>query len=373
MSGNQRPFEGWDSSRRSYDLGVKNANTNADNGRNGGGRQSSNPIIRAKAHSEGTYHFDQTLEPISNLEPKMATRSKKSSRSNVPPPPPPPPPPLPSATKSSRSPKGSNNPVRKSSSKLGSTKGSNSSNNKSQSRVGRPPPPPPPPFPAPPQVWNKSAPKQRKSPQQDEKQNSTPSRNKSPQKSPSKSKRDRKKTGSKSRSGSSTPTGSGNSSPNHSREGSYTSTYQMSITDPNCPPGFYCGGECTGTPSYPRYPPGHFETRRNPLGPDFGKNVPKGLGDPCRRCGMEWMGELFIFKEVSPLIFFSHLRISFSNQLTHSFPLHSGRPVFLAELQLGYHGAYHTECFKCCSCGKKLDSTTVSEHQGEIFCKGQCG
>lgn len=47
-----------------------------------------------------------------------------------------------------------------------------------------------------------------------------------------------------------------------------------------------------------------------------------------------------------------------------------GRPVFQAELQLGYHGAYHTECFKCCSCGKKLDSTTVAEHQGEIFCKG---
>lgn len=47
-----------------------------------------------------------------------------------------------------------------------------------------------------------------------------------------------------------------------------------------------------------------------------------------------------------------------------------GRPVYLAELQLGYHGAYHTECFACCACGKKLDSTNVAEHQGEIFCTG---
>ncbi|CAG7831114.1 unnamed protein product [Allacma fusca] len=46
------------------------------------------------------------------------------------------------------------------------------------------------------------------------------------------------------------------------------------------------------------------------------------------------------------------------------------RPVFWAEMKLGHYGAYHQECFTCCCCGKPLESTTVNENQGEIFCKG---
>ncbi|ODM97659.1 Muscle LIM protein Mlp84B [Orchesella cincta] len=47
-----------------------------------------------------------------------------------------------------------------------------------------------------------------------------------------------------------------------------------------------------------------------------------------------------------------------------------GQEVFLAELHLSSRGVYHTECYKCCLCGKSLDSWSVAEHKSELFCKG---
>lgn len=63
--------------------------------------------------------------------------------------------------------------------------------------------------------------------------------------------------------------------------------HQQPGRDPNCPPLFFCGGKCIGTPSVPRYPPNPSMDKRIPLGPSFGavRGVPKGIGERCRRCG----------------------------------------------------------------------------------------
>lgn len=36
------------------------------------------------------------------------------------------------------------------------------------------------------------------------------------------------------------------------------------------------------------------------------------------------------------------------------------------------HQFWHKSCFRCASCGKGLESTTLADRDGEIFCKGLC-
>ncbi|CAF3979658.1 unnamed protein product [Adineta steineri] len=43
--------------------------------------------------------------------------------------------------------------------------------------------------------------------------------------------------------------------------------------------------------------------------------------------------------------------------------------VYLAEKKAGAGRSYHSSCFSCETCNRKLDATTLSEHKGEIYCK----
>ncbi|XP_003743186.1 muscle LIM protein 1 [Galendromus occidentalis] len=45
--------------------------------------------------------------------------------------------------------------------------------------------------------------------------------------------------------------------------------------------------------------------------------------------------------------------------------------VYAAEEMLAAGAKFHKSCFKCGLCNKKLDSTNVGDHGGDIFCK-QC-
>lgn len=36
------------------------------------------------------------------------------------------------------------------------------------------------------------------------------------------------------------------------------------------------------------------------------------------------------------------------------------------------HQAWHKSCFRCAKCGKGLESTTLADKDGEIYCKGGC-
>ncbi|CAF0760175.1 unnamed protein product [Adineta steineri] len=45
------------------------------------------------------------------------------------------------------------------------------------------------------------------------------------------------------------------------------------------------------------------------------------------------------------------------------------KAVYLAEKKVGAGRSYHSSCFNCYTCKRKLDATTLSEHKGEIYCK----
>ncbi|THD24858.1 Cysteine and glycine rich protein 1 [Fasciola gigantica] len=47
------------------------------------------------------------------------------------------------------------------------------------------------------------------------------------------------------------------------------------------------------------------------------------------------------------------------------------KAVYAAEKKIAGGKAWHSMCLKCGLCNKMLDSTTVAEHEGEVFCK-QC-
>lgn len=34
--------------------------------------------------------------------------------------------------------------------------------------------------------------------------------------------------------------------------------------------------------------------------------------------------------------------------------------------------SWHKSCFRCAKCGKGLESTTLADRDGEIYCKGLC-
>ena len=46
---------------------------------------------------------------------------------------------------------------------------------------------------------------------------------------------------------------------------------------------------------------------------------------------------------------------------------------FLLERTLGPKGDWHKACLACADCKKRLDSTTLAERQGEVYCKACYG
>ncbi|XP_022082829.1 cysteine and glycine-rich protein 1-like [Acanthaster planci] len=49
------------------------------------------------------------------------------------------------------------------------------------------------------------------------------------------------------------------------------------------------------------------------------------------------------------------------------------KSVYAAEKVIGAGQSWHKSCFNCKTCKKKLDSTTLSDKDGEIFCKSCYG
>lgn len=47
--------------------------------------------------------------------------------------------------------------------------------------------------------------------------------------------------------------------------------------------------------------------------------------------------------------------------------------VYAAEKIVGAGSSWHKACFNCVECHKKLDSTTMCDNEGEIYCKGCYG
>ena len=43
--------------------------------------------------------------------------------------------------------------------------------------------------------------------------------------------------------------------------------------------------------------------------------------------------------------------------------------VFIAELMRGAGRAWHKSCFTCNNCNKRLDSSILTEREGEIYCR----
>uniref|UniRef100_A0AAY4C9F2 Cysteine and glycine-rich protein 1 n=1 Tax=Denticeps clupeoides TaxID=299321 RepID=A0AAY4C9F2_9TELE len=46
------------------------------------------------------------------------------------------------------------------------------------------------------------------------------------------------------------------------------------------------------------------------------------------------------------------------------------KAVYAAEKVIGAGSAWHKGCFRCAKCGKGLESTTLADKDGEIYCKG---
>ncbi|CAF0733286.1 unnamed protein product, partial [Didymodactylos carnosus] len=46
------------------------------------------------------------------------------------------------------------------------------------------------------------------------------------------------------------------------------------------------------------------------------------------------------------------------------------KSVYMAEKKVGAGRPFHTRCFSCYTCKRKLDAMTLTEHKGEIFCRG---
>ncbi|NXE30132.1 CSRP1 protein, partial [Ardeotis kori] len=53
-----------------------------------------------------------------------------------------------------------------------------------------------------------------------------------------------------------------------------------------------------------------------------------------------------------------------------SLPRQLGQAVWLCAAGAGTTG-WHKSCFRCAKCGKSLESTTLADKDGEIYCKGE--
>ena len=49
--------------------------------------------------------------------------------------------------------------------------------------------------------------------------------------------------------------------------------------------------------------------------------------------------------------------------------LRCNKSVYQAEEVRGASSVWHRRCFRCLTCGRGLDSTTMQDHQGEIYCQ----
>jgi len=49
------------------------------------------------------------------------------------------------------------------------------------------------------------------------------------------------------------------------------------------------------------------------------------------------------------------------------------KSVYMAEEIVGAGKKWHKSCFTCKDCNKRVDSTTVNDKEGEIYCKGCYG
>ena len=47
----------------------------------------------------------------------------------------------------------------------------------------------------------------------------------------------------------------------------------------------------------------------------------------------------------------------------------TGKAVYMAEKMMGGGSCWHKSCFTCASCNKRLESTSLCEREGEIYCK----
>jgi len=50
-----------------------------------------------------------------------------------------------------------------------------------------------------------------------------------------------------------------------------------------------------------------------------------------------------------------------------------GKVVYMAEKMMGGGSCWHKSCFTCASCNKRLESTSLCEREGEIYCKSCYG
>ncbi|XP_046647691.1 cysteine and glycine-rich protein 2-like [Daphnia pulicaria] len=50
-----------------------------------------------------------------------------------------------------------------------------------------------------------------------------------------------------------------------------------------------------------------------------------------------------------------------------------GKVVLMAEKMMGGGSCWHKSCFTCLSCNKRLESTSLCEREGEIYCKSCYG
>eukprot|EP01135_Chromosphaera_perkinsii_P005246 Nk52_evm15s327 gene=Nk52_evmTU15s327 len=83
--------------------------------------------------------------------------------------------------------------------------------------------------------------------------------------------------------------------------------------------------------------------------------------------------------EISPGGYKPKRRTSFGKEAMVSSSIASdvcprcSKVAYAAEKVVGAGKSWHRACFRCSSCRKTLDSTTVSDREGDIFCKGCYG
>jgi hypothetical protein len=73
---------------------------------------------------------------------------------------------------------------------------------------------------------------------------------------------------------------------------------------------------------------------------------------------------------VADAVLVSENNISQEEKKTHlSLVYFTGKVVFMAEKMMGGGSCWHKSCFTCLSCNKRLESTSLCEREGEIYCK----
>ena len=94
---------------------------------------------------------------------------------------------------------------------------------------------------------------------------------------------------------------------------------------------------------------------------DAARKMPKiGGGDICARCGKTvYLAEK---KQAAGQVKYNVMYTIVRSR----FEWGTNKTKFLTDFQ-----SFHALCFTCGVCNKKLDSTTLTEKDGEVFCKGE--